>query len=568
VYRFSLPFPCPKDAAIKRRPRKTRSLIPEVSALRTIFHCETPLQFAAVRMAAHGLNVFPTLYGEKGGTPWRFMQYTKLNIEDLPEIFKDPCNIAVMTGATSGNLCVIDAETDQKFNWFVQQFEQHGIPVVAQRSGKPGGGGHLFVRCAEGEIANWRSPYGDWEIRGNRNYVLVAPSLHPTGTTYEWTHGDYKHIPTVSISDLSFMGAKLHTTAQKVRYVVDGFGNLSSRTRDFMAWGARVGERNYRLYIGGCDASGCGNSFDWAWKKLGAMAMLSGLSEKESHRTLKSAYSKPRQPARMLAGKRKQPKWVRAIIWALSRRWEGRDGASRRAVFIALCRRAKTASKELFRASNREVAELARLHVETANKTLHKLEDTGLIYRTGKDRSSEAFTYRLPHETMREPDSETPYTPVAPFWGEGTVRTLQLLLDSDLTERQALGQNAVILLAHMLRLGRGLSIQEWAQESFLTRSQIYYLLPRLVETGLVEQTGSIYAARVIEPEIIEAEIAASAGTAGKGEARRELHQRQRARYAMRRLVKALRARTCAWLFDAKSQVVEGQMLLPIAHNRI
>ena len=160
------------------------------------------------------------------------------------------------------------------------------------------------------------------------------------------------------------------------------------------------------------------------------------------------------------------------------------------------------------------------------------------------------------------------HTLIAPFWGEGTVRTLQQLLDSDLTERQALGQNAMILLAHMLRLGRGLSIQEWAQESFLTRSQIYYILPRLVETGLVEQTGSIYAARVIEPEIIEAEIAVSAGTTGKGEARRELHQRQRARYAMRRLVKALRARTCAWLIDAKLQVVEGQMLFPIAHNRI
>jgi hypothetical protein len=416
---FWLPIPCDKQAP-RRRLSKKRSTIPEVSALRTIFHCETPLQFAAVRMSAYGLNVFPTLYGEKGGTPWRFMQYTRLNIEDLPEIFKEPCNIAVMMGATSGNLCVIDAETDYRFNWFVKQFEQHGIPVVAQRSGKPGGGGHIFVRCAEGEIANWRSPYGDFEIRGNRNYVLVAPSLHPGGTTYQWTHGDYKHIPTVSISDLSFMGATLHSTDQKVRRVVDNADGLSSRTLDFMHWGARVGERNYRLYIGGCDASGCGKNFNWAWQHLGAMAMASGLSETESRRTLNSAFSQPRQPARMLASQRKQPKWLRALIWALSRRWEGRSGASLRAVFLALCRRMKTATKDdVFRASNREVSELAHLHVETTNKTLHKLEDAGLVERAGKDRSSEAFTYRLPTEVTRtkQADSETPNTQIAPSWG-------------------------------------------------------------------------------------------------------------------------------------------------------
>jgi hypothetical protein len=545
VYQLPLPLPCFKQMLPVRR-RKYRANIPELRKLLATLECKTPLQFAAVEMSARGLNVFPTFYGEKGGTPWRFMQYTILNIEDLPELFENPCNIAVMTGETSGNLCVIDAETDQKFNWFVQQFEQHGIHVVAQRSGKPGGGGHLFVRVAEGEVANLRSLIGDFEIRGNRNYVLVAPSRHPSGTTYEWTHGSFKDIPTVSISKLSFMGAMLHTTEQQVRYVVDSYADLSSRTLAFMQWGAQQGERNYRLYIGGCDMSGCGKSFEWAWKTLGAKAMQSGLSEKETRRTLISAYSKARQPARLLAGKQKRrAKWLRGLIWALSRRWEGRDGASRRTVFIALCRRAKTANKEeIFRASNREVAELAHLHVETANITLHKLEDAHLLVRVSKDRSSEAFTYRLPRETIREvtPDSDTPNTPLAPSWGNDTVRTLQTLLDSDLIERQALGQNAIILYAHMLRLGRGLKVREWADESFLTRSQIYYVLPRLVETGLVEKTGSVYAAVAIEPEIVEAEITVAAGTAGKGEARAELHERQRARYAARRLKRALRDR--------------------------
>src|SRR5688500_14887906 len=120
VSQFWLPIPCDKQAP-RRRLSKKRYTVPEVRAFQTLLHCKTSLQFAAVRMAANGLNVFPTLYGEKGGTPWRFMQYTRLNIEDLPEIFKEPCNIAVMTGASSGTECVTAAANAASVTLVIEQ---------------------------------------------------------------------------------------------------------------------------------------------------------------------------------------------------------------------------------------------------------------------------------------------------------------------------------------------------------------------------------------------------------------------------------------------------------------
>src|SRR5688572_2389651 len=74
--------------------------------------CETDTQIAAMHLLQAGLNVFPIPYRSKGGTVWKFMQYIRLVPEFIPKAFPGKCNIAAMTGRTSGNLFVVDAETD------------------------------------------------------------------------------------------------------------------------------------------------------------------------------------------------------------------------------------------------------------------------------------------------------------------------------------------------------------------------------------------------------------------------------------------------------------------------
>ena len=94
-----------------------------------------------------GLNVLPVPYGKKGGWPWRMMQYTRLNPEDIYPLFGGECNLAVMTGRTSSNLFVIDCETKTTFASHEKQLRKAGIPIWAVRSGGAGPAEVTFI-CA------------------------------------------------------------------------------------------------------------------------------------------------------------------------------------------------------------------------------------------------------------------------------------------------------------------------------------------------------------------------------------------------------------------------------------
>src|SRR5690349_1022809 len=76
---------------------------------------QTPVQTQAYTLFDAGLSVFPLPRGSKSGYPWKRLQYTRLNRNDsvygLSPLFAGDCNIAVMCGATSGNLFVLDCET-------------------------------------------------------------------------------------------------------------------------------------------------------------------------------------------------------------------------------------------------------------------------------------------------------------------------------------------------------------------------------------------------------------------------------------------------------------------------
>src|SRR5690606_14577298 len=160
-------------------------------------------QAAAFFAYKSGFNVFPQPYARKGGYPWKQFQYTRLDIYSLPAAFAGRCNIAVMMGRTSDNLFVIDEETREQFEYYVQELTRRHIPICAAVSGGKKGGGHLYLRCIEGEIAN--IPPGklkDAEIRGNHCYVLMPPSIHPdTHKPYTWLTLNQTP-PRVSIKDL------------------------------------------------------------------------------------------------------------------------------------------------------------------------------------------------------------------------------------------------------------------------------------------------------------------------------------------------------------------------------
>ena len=79
--------------------------------------------------------------------------------------------------------------------------------------------------------------------------------------------------------------------------------------------------------------------------------------------------------------------------WAESRPWTGRTGETDKRVFLAFCQRARLDGRVRFRASIREVAEIANITKTTALHSIHRLIIVGFVTYTGTDEKSRANLY-------------------------------------------------------------------------------------------------------------------------------------------------------------------------------
>lgn len=78
----------------------------------------------------------------------------------------------------------------------------------------------------------------------------------------------------------------------------DAMANLSRSTMQFMLAGAVAGERNQRLFSAACDLAGNGYDMATVEEMLGGPASTCGLAADEITAAIKSAFGKPRDPAK------------------------------------------------------------------------------------------------------------------------------------------------------------------------------------------------------------------------------------------------------------------------------
>jgi hypothetical protein len=470
------------------------------------------------------------------------LQYTRLNPEDIIPLCRDRCNLAVMTGRTSGNLFVIDCETSRTLQYHEQLLRDAGIPIWAVHSNGKGKGGHLYLRCRDGEVENIKAGQRrDYEIRGNRCYVLVPPSLHPaTNLLYQWHIRETPEPPEITLEQLHWLTLTL--THEKRTSAPQPFGQLSNSTRDFLLNGANVGERNNRLFSAACDMAGNGYDQHTATQFLVPTARQCGLTEREIRDTITSAFSKERTPARPTAKlHQKPPHWQAAQLWAQQQEWRGKTGQTDKAVFLACCERAKTANdKRIFRASVREIATLARITRNTASIALQRLTEAKLLIFCGKDRDSGAHLYRLSTVTQKQSAKNVHNrdTTASPVGGDSVPNVSKNLFPSDVAERAALGKTGYALYVVMLGQCQPCKVAVLEALAHLSARQVYYALKRLLSHGLVVKVGTAYQAVAMSNEELDEQVARKVGVLGKGEERRREYQRQRATRAAERLYKA------------------------------
>jgi hypothetical protein len=501
----------------------------------------TPIQRHALDLYNLGFNVFPQPHGRKAGFPWRQLQYTRLHathpIVGVEALFQGKCNIAVMCGRTSGNLFIIDCETQNALDYHVSQLRQRNIPLWIVETAR---GGHIYLQCSDGEVASIESGVlRDAEIRGSRGYVLAAGSIHPTGMIYRWQTRDGSTPPCVSARMIDWLTnsngkpIKLRLTGGKGKSL-PAYSPLSRATQEYLANGDTIaeGSRNQRLFNAACDMAGNGHNQHSVENQLAPIAERSGLARHEVYATIRSAFSRDRKPARPQSQITRKPSsgvWKHALTFAQNQQWLGRTGTSDKLVFLALIERAKTASNDndVFRASLRELSVLARTNINTTQKALKRLKEAKIIFYAGEDKTSQASLWRFSDNVIKEGHLKSESSPATPLWiGCGD----SILNSSDAMERGALGFTGLSVYKAMLSLSQPMMPSALSALMSVPVHRVNYALGKLSGYGLVQRVCEGWCALKFSDAELDERVARPAGKLGRGTERRERYAAQRAMY--------------------------------------
>lgn len=574
----------------------------------------------AMRLYDMGLNVFPITFGKKlaeaevtPGSPipyhfrgkrkeakqkhssgivryaWKQHQHTRLSGKpsDMAFVFRGRCNIAVVTGETSGNLFVIDCETETTYALHKQAVLARGLPLYAVQSGSTRGGGHIYFRSAAGPVQNIATgTLPDTEIKGHSGYVVGEGSKHPDGGWYRRDpDSTTKEVPTIMVSAIDWLHNK---DAQPVQLTLKKHSRKTSdevlpgvkhSTRAFFTGGEliRGKARNDSLYDAACDMAGCGysESETLQWALAAPVPQDASYTTAQIRATVKSAHSKPRNPARAFYGGGSAPapgapvvektaNLARAFALhpASGELWQGRAGTTNRKVWDALVHRCtvdgapgKNPQKVFFRASAREVAEIARCRKNTVTAAIKRMEQAGVIARVGNKYDGRLTFCETALATMMGENSESAVSGTVGYLTDGTYTvpvtafTETTITTTDAAEDRAVGHIGLTLHRALLQSLTPLTARALATLVGLSAGKVRYALRTdgpLRAHGLVVKTAGGFVAVPHTDEQLQA-IAAKCvdhqgqPVAGAGERRKAQHAIERAMDATENIIKW---RTC------------------------
>jgi len=322
-------------------------------------------------------------------------------------LFEDS-NLAVMCGATSGNLLSVDCDSKAAYDFIGAELLRRGIVFPHVWAFKSGRGGHYLMRLLEGEAANIQqkqSRFENVQVWASRHFVIVPPSVHPNGTLYEWqtpeplTMLPGETLKPISVTALDWLGVTLKSKSDNeneddANGLPDYAKNLSHASRHTLQHGAKQGGRNSALWNLACDLAGIGLDEGEVTNALQTAAMKceppypSSKQDAPIHVIAKYALAKERKPSRSLQGAVQHgavKDWQKAQAFALSFDWHGHyKGAASgaRRVYMACIERARLDSRgKVFRASVREVSRLAGMNKDTVARYLRLLTGRNSDYK-------------------------------------------------------------------------------------------------------------------------------------------------------------------------------------------
>lgn len=335
----------------------------------------------------------------------------------------------------------------------------------------------------------------------------------------------------------------------------DPLACLSKRNRDFINNGAPETTRNIRLFAAACDMHGNEFHMNEAISTLTRPAIAAGLPHSEVIETIKKAYRKNRTPAKptKTTTLRGLPTWARAQLWAMSHQWtpihvtwtSPKDGQTQnvsvtaqtaRDVFLALCERSRRDSAEVFRASRREIAEIANVDRMTAHRAILCLSSAGYILQRNYAANGAAL-FAFGSVVLREAYSNPPGSDISVTRSNSRSETR-----ADVFRRGALGKSAERVWWAILPPNSPATKAEIARRAKCSRSTVTRLLSDdgLPKWGLVSRLDNrLWIGNAADDRYLY-EVAVKSGTAGLAAKRRAQHAAERAKYAAETILHAKR----------------------------
>lgn len=197
---------------------------------------KTTLDYAKYYISK-GFSVIPIKRKDKQPSiaTWKEYQDRLPTDQELVEWFGDNSkhNIAIVTGKLS-NIVAADLDSERA----VEFAKENSFPISPLS--KTGKGYHIVYRYKDG-VRNFqkRDNLPDIDLRGDGGYIVVEPSIHPSGCQYQWVEGKgLDDLPFAELPEIILSKSPEHKTPLKELYkgVPEGSRN-DSLARLVGSWG-------------------------------------------------------------------------------------------------------------------------------------------------------------------------------------------------------------------------------------------------------------------------------------------------------------------------------------------
>lgn len=258
---------------------------------------------AALDLASMGYSVFP-VSGKKPLVLWKECQSRRASAEQIEAWWTEHAraNVGLVTGAVSG-VFVLDIDGPEGH----AALAEHGFEISETVHARTARGDHYVFEHPGFEVRNFAGgPSGvrlsHVDLRGDGGFVVVPPSVHPSGAQYEWVVSPFDRKPASAPEWLLELIRPRHATAEvatpkpitvssvagsaSMEYLRAALEGEAAKVRQ-----AHEGERNHRLNasafaLGQLVAAGLDEASIIA--TLGEAAAGVGLESEEIGSTLRS----------------------------------------------------------------------------------------------------------------------------------------------------------------------------------------------------------------------------------------------------------------------------------------